>query len=410
LKIWQIQKAQNSMRYGNVMGVQKLFNRLLSTLSLLFWGGLAPLFLTTQPQAETQTLQPIRPSVRLKDILNFEGVRENLLVGYGLVVGLNGTGDSLNGSPFTKESLVSMLERLGINTRDQMSKMKTKNVAAVMVTATLPAFSRHGSRIDSSISAMGDSKSLNGGMLLVTPLLGADGEVYAVAQGPVSTGGFSAQGQSGSSVTKGVPTSGVIPGGAIVEREVPYDLSQQKSFRLALKNPDFTTAQRVATAINAKEGASVAKAVDPSTVMVSVPPQYGHPSAFIAGIEQLAIQPDTVAKVVIDEQNGIIVMGENVKISTVAVAHGNLTIRIDEAQDVSQPEGILSGGRTVVTPRSTISVDEEPDRKVVVLPGKTTLRDLVDGLNALGVTPRDMITIIQNIAASGALQAQIEVR
>ncbi|MGL4427007.1 MAG: flagellar basal body P-ring protein FlgI [Alphaproteobacteria bacterium] len=394
------------------MGV-RFFNRSLSTgffRSVFLWAALIQLVLITQPQAENKPLQPIRPSVRLKDILNFEGVRENMLVGYGLVVGLNGTGDSLNGSPFTRESLVSMLERLGINTRDQMLKMKTKNVAAVMVTATLPAFSRHGSRIDSSISAMGDAKSLNGGMLLVTPLLGADGEVYAVSQGPVSTGGFSAQGQSGSSVTKGVPTSGIIPGGAIVEREIPHDLSNQKSFRLALKNPDFTTAQRVASAINAKEGAFVAKAVDPSTVSVNVPSQYSHPSAFIASIEQLAIQPDTVAKVVIDEQNGIIVMGENVRISTVAVAHGNLIIRIDEEKDVSQPEGMFSSGRTVVTPRSTISVDEETDRKMTVLPGKTTLKDLVDGLNALGVSPRDMITIIQNIAASGALQAQIEVR
>jgi len=323
---------------------------------------------------------------------------------------LNSTGDSLNGSPFTRESLVSMLERLGINTRDRMTKMKTKNVAAVMVTATLPAFSRNGSKIDTNISALGDAKSLNGGTLLVTPLVGADGDVYAVAQGPVSTGGFSAQGQSGSSVTKGVPTSGTIPGGAIVEKEIPHELATQTTFKLALKNPDFTTAQRVAKAINTKEGPYVAKAMDSATVVVNVPAQYPTASAFIASIEQLAVQPDTVAKIVIDEQDGVIVMGENVRISTVAVSHGNLTIKVDEAFDVSQPDGPFARGRTIVKPRSTISVDEEDDKKMIVLPAKTTLKDLVEALNALGVSPRDLITIIQNIGASGALQAQIEVR
>lgn len=362
-------------------------------------------------------LMPLQ--ARIKDIVNFEGIRQNLLVGYGLIVGLNGTGDGLNGSPFTKESLVSMLERLGVNTRDQMKDMKTKNVAAVMVTASLPTFARQGSRIDVSVSAVGDAKNLTGGTLLVTPLMGADGEVYAVAQGAISTSAIAVKGQSGSSLTKGVPTSGVISGGAIVEREISYAFNSSRSLKLALKNPDFTTAKRVADVINQIEGKglNVANAIDPSTVLIRIPDNYPQPLDFMAAIEQLSVTPDQVAKVVIDEQNGIIVMGDNVRISTVAISQGNLTIRVDETRDVSQPNAPLSmtwggQGRTVTVPRSVITMEQSagPGDKMVVLSSETTLHDLVAGLNALGISPRDMITIIQNIAAAGALQAQIEVR
>lgn len=353
---------------------------------------------------------------RIKDIVNFEGVRQNLLIGYGLVVGLNGTGDGLQGSPFTKESLVSMLERLGVNTRDQMNQMKTKNVAAVMVTASLPTFARQGSRIDVSISAVGDAKNLMGGILLVTPLMGADGEVYAVAQGAISTGAITAQGQSGTNLTKGVPTSGVISRGAIVEREISYSFNASRNLKIALKNPDFTTAKRVADVINYEEGKGleVARAIDPSTVLVRIPDHYQQALDFVAAVEQLSVVPDQVAKVVIDEQNGVIVMGENVRISTVAISQGNLTIRVDEQPLVSQPNAPFSpkGARTVVVPQSIVNMEGSvgADDKMVVLPSETTLHDLVSGLNALGVSPRDMITIIQNISAAGALQAQIEVR
>ena len=276
--------------------------------------------------------QPAGAASRIKDIADFEGVRDNMLVGYGLVVGLNGTGDTLNQAIFTRESLIGMLERLGVNARD--NSLRTANVAAVMVTGTLPAFARQGGRIDVQVSALGNAKSLLGGTLLVTPLLGADGEVYAVAQGTVSAGGFTARGQ-GASITKGVPTSGRIPTGAIVEREVGFDLDKLKTVNLMLHNPDFTTARRVADVINARMKGPVAAASDPSTVVLTVPPQMkGDVVDLLTDIEQLSVEPDQVARVVIDEQNGIIVMGENVRISTVAVAQGNLTVKITETPQV----------------------------------------------------------------------------
>ena len=344
---------------------------------------------------------------RIKDITTFEGVRSNMLVGYGLMVGLNGTGDSLSNSPFTKQSLIGMLERLGVNVRDDA--LKTDNVAAVMVTATLPPFARHGTQIDVTVSALGDAKSLRGGTLLVTPLLGADGEVYAVAQGNPAVGGFSAGGK-GTTVTKGVPTSARIPNGAIVEREVGFEMINMERVKLSLRNPDFTTARRIAEAINAFLGIPSAKALDPGTVMLTSPASYkDNLVALLTDIEQLSVTPDQIARVVIDETSGIIVMGENVRISTVAIAQGNLTIRITETPQVSQPQPFSATGTTTIVERTEITIDEGKGKKLTVLRSGISLQEFVNGLNALGIGPRDMITILQAVKAAGALQAEIQV-
>ena len=341
---------------------------------------------------------------RIKDIVQFEGVRENKLVGYGLVVGLNGSGDSLRNAPMTKQSLEAMLERLGVNTRD--GQLDTKNVAAVMVTASLPAFAASGSSVDVTVSAMGDAKSLLGGTLLVTPLMGADGEAYAVAQGTVETGSISAGGASGSSVTKGVPTSGRIAGGASVEREIGFKLASMPTLRMTLRNPDFTTSRRIADVINAQyPGSAVAE--NPTIVTIR-PPAGENMVGFVTAIEELAVEPDAPAKVVIDEVAGVIVMGDNVRLSTVAIAQGNLTISVEEKPAVSQPAPFSSGTTTTV-PQSTVKVDEEKGKKLITVKEGASLASLVAGLNALGVTPRDMISILQAIKAAGALQADIQV-
>lgn len=343
---------------------------------------------------------------RIKDIADFEGVRENQLVGYGLVVGLNGTGDSLRNTPMTRQSLTAMLERLGVNASE--GNLNTRNVAAVMVTANLPPFASQGSRIDVTVSALGDARSLAGGTLLVTPLMGADQQVYAVAQGPLAIGGFSAQGQSGSSVTRGVPTAGRIASGAIVEREVTFDIAAAPEIRLALRNPDFTTAQRMAATINSSLGSDVAHAINPGTIVLRRPAEYqGDMVALVGQIENLEVNVDTSARIVIDENSGIVVMGENVRVSTVAIAQGNLTISVTEDPFVSQPEP-FSRGETVVVPSTGLDVQEE-EGGLVVVPGGVPLRQLVNGLNALGVTPRDMISILQALKAAGAIQAEIEV-
>lgn len=343
---------------------------------------------------------------RIKDITDIEGVRENMLIGYGLVVGLNGTGDSLRNAPGTQQSLQAMLERLGVNTRG--ANISSGNVAAVMITASLPAFSAQGTHIDVTVSTIGDAKNLTGGTLLATPLIGADGNVYAVAQGQVAINGFSAQGAA-SSVTKGVPTSGRIAAGAIVEREIEFDLASMQSLRLSLRNPDFTTARRVTDAINSFLGGTVAATVDPSTIRVSIPPSSrSNMVSLLTDIEQLRVEPDLPAKVVIDEASGIVVMGADVRISSVAIAQGNLTIRVTEMPDVSQPEP-FSNGETTTLPRTDIQIDEPTDRKLAVMRAGVSLQQLVNGLNALGVSPRDMIAILQAVKAAGALQAEIEV-
>lgn len=346
---------------------------------------------------------------RIKDIVSYEGVRENVLMGYGLVVGLQGTGDKLKNSAFTEQSMIAFLERQGVNTRG--ANLKTKNVAAVTVTATLPPFSRSGNRIDVTVSAMGDAKNLQGGTLLATPLYGADGEVYAVAQGSVSTGGFKAEGAA-TTVTKGVPTSGSISNGAIVEKEIPFKLNDLSEIKLALKNSDLTTAYAIADAINAQIGPGVSVVTDPTTVTLSVPAVYqGRAVELLADIEQLSVATDQPAKIVIDQASGTIVMGENVRISSVAIAQGNLTVRIEETPQVSQPNPFAPGSaETVQTNTTNVTVDEQPGKRMMVLNQGTTLKELVAGLNALGVGPRDLITILQTIKAAGALQAEIEVR
>jgi flagellar P-ring protein precursor FlgI len=349
---------------------------------------------------------------RIKDIAEFEGVRDNQLIGYGLVVGLNGTGDDLDSAVFTRESLIGVLERLGVNARSD--DLDTDNVAAVMVTAHLPPFARQGQRIDVTISTLGDADSLLGGTLVVSPLMGADGEIYAVAQGAVTVAGFSAGGAA-EEVSKGVPTTGRIPNGAIIEREVDFDLQQMTSVKVSLRNPDFTTARRLASAVNGAVKAPadtppVARQLDSATVLVQVPAGYpGGTVGLLTEIEQLRIAADQTARVVIDEQSGVIVMGEAVRISTVAIAQGNLTIRITETPQVSQPNPLSATGTTETVDRTNVQVDEDPDRRLAVLPAGISLQELVNGLNALGIGPRDMITILQAIKAAGALQAEIEV-
>jgi flagellar P-ring protein precursor FlgI len=342
---------------------------------------------------------------RIKDLANVEGVRQNQLIGYGLVVGLNGTGDTLNNIPFTRQSLQAMLERLGVNIRGQT--LRTGNVAAVMVTANLPPFGTQGTRIDVTVSALGDAKSLQGGTLLVTPLLGADGNVYAVGQGSVAIAGFQAEGDA-AKIVRGVPTVGRIANGAIVEREIEFALNRLLQLRLALRNPDFTTAKRIAAAVNDFIGSPTAEPLDPSTVQITVPAKYhGNVVSLLTEIEQLQVEPDLPAKVVIDERSGVIVMGRDVRVSTVAVAQGNLTVTISETPQVSQPQP-FSRGRSVVVPRSQVGVQED-GKKLAVVKAGVSLQQLVDGLNALGVGPRDLIAILQAIKAAGAIQADIEV-
>lgn len=369
--------------------MQKLLTALLASVAIA-------LPLAAAPDAMAQS--------RIKDIVTIEGVRTNQLVGYGLVVGLNGTGDTLRNSPFTRQSLEGMMERQGVNIRG--ANLNTKNVAAVMITADLPPFATPGSKLDVRVSAMGDAKSLLGGTLLVTALQGADGEVYAVAQGSVQTGAVSASGGSGSSVTRGVPTAGRIAAGGTVERETGFSLASMPVLRLSLRNPDFTTAQRIAATIN-QSYPGTALAENGTIVAIQAPPSHNMAS-FLSRLENLPVEVDAPAKVIIDEVNGVIVMGEAVRVSTVAVAQGNLTVMVQENPAVSQPAP-FSNGETVVVPQSDVRIEEETGRQMRIVNGGTSLSTLVNGLNALGVSPRDMISILQAIKTAGALQADIEV-
>jgi flagellar P-ring protein FlgI len=342
---------------------------------------------------------------RIKDIADFHGVRDNLLVGYGLVVGLNGTGDKLNSAIFTKESLISMLERLGINARDR--SLNSKNVAGVIVTATLPPFSRQGARIDVNISTLGDATNLQGGTLVATPLRGADNEVYALAQGSLIVSGFSAKGQA-ASVTRGVPTTARLSNGAIIEREIAFNLNDQKTLQILLRKPDFTTAERVAHVINQHLRMGAASVTDPGTIVVRPQGRFQNNLVHLmTTIERLSVVPDLKAKVVIDETSGVTVITSDVRISPVAVSHGSITVQINETQEVSQPNA-LSNGQTVVVPRTNITVEESGGKMAIVKSGPT-LKTLVHALNKLGLNPRDLITILQAIKASGALQGDIEV-
>lgn len=343
-------------------------------------------------------------AVRIKDIAEIKGVRENQLVGYGLIVGLNGTGDG-NDAAFTVRSLAAMLDRMGVPVTP--GDIAVENVAAVMVTAKLPPFARAGTRIDAIVSSIGDAENLQGGTLILTPLKGVDGKVYAVAQGGVSTGGFAAGG-AGAEIQKNFPTVGRVPGGALIEREIPSRFAAKDHLTLMLHQPDFTTAIRVADAINAALNGRVATTPDPGTVHVVLPPSFqGDVVRFVTRIEALDVEPDIAAKVVINERTGTVVMGENVRISTVAIAHGNLSIQITEGVDVSQPPP-LSEGATVVAPDTDIVV-EEGNNRLMLMPKGATIGDVVRALNALGVTPRDLIAIFQAIKAAGALQADLEI-
>ncbi|MBF0135575.1 MAG: flagellar basal body P-ring protein FlgI [Magnetococcales bacterium] len=341
-------------------------------------------------------------AARLKDVVNIEGVRDNPLTGFGLVVGLNGTGDS--STSFTTQSMRMMLERMGINIEQGV---KVKNVAAVIVTSTLPPFARQGSTVDVTLSSLGDAKSLQGGTLVMTPLKGADGRIYAVAQGAVSVGGFAAQG-GGQNVQKNHPTVARIAGGAIIEREVDFRLNGESALQLGLRNPDFTTANRVVSAINAQMGDPLAQARDSGTVDVKIPPTYAKRVVeFVSRLENLQVEPDQAARIVVNERTGTIVMGDNVRVSTVALSHGSLSIRVTENPKVSQPAP-MSDGKTVVTPQTNVNVKEQEARLVEMEQG-VTLGDLVKGLNGVGVTPRDLIAILQAIKAAGALQADLEI-
>jgi flagellar P-ring protein precursor FlgI len=345
-------------------------------------------------------------AARIKDIAAFRGVRSNQLVGYGLVVGLAGTGDS-DDAIFTLQSMSSMLEKMGVTVSPD--EIKIKNVAAVMVTAELPPFARSGSRLDALVNSIGDAKTLGGGTLLMTPLKAADGQVYAVAQGPVATGGFLIGSGSGDKVAKNFPTVGRVVQGVSVEREIPFDLNQKDSLTLALNKPDFTTATRVAQAINAGMMEKVAYTQDSGTIHVSVPAGFsGNIAALIATVEGLSVTPDNVSRVVINERTGTVIMGENVRIATVAIAHGNLSVEIKQNFDVSQPMPFSNRGQTVVTPNAQTMV-KEGRAPLQVLETGVSIGQVVRALNALGVTPRDLISILQALKAAGALQADLEI-
>lgn len=345
--------------------------------------------------------------VRLKDLVEFDGVRGNDLLGYGLVVGLNGTGDGMRNAPFTEEMMSNILERLGVNVTGE--DFRPKNVAAVLVTATLPAFARVGSQIDVTVSAIGDSDSLLGGTLIMTPLNAADGQIYAVAQGPIIAGGMSARGEA-ASVVQGVPTTGAIPSGARVEREIDFSLASLSTMRLALREPDFTTAIRIERAINQSFGRPVAVMLDAGTVELNIEATRARSTANAIGqIENISVEPQRKARVVVDQRSGTIVMGQDVRLSTVAVAQGNLTLRIEEAPVVVQPDP-FSEGRTVVVPRTGAAIEEEEGAGLAQIPEGASLSEVVAGLNALGVSPRDMIDILQSIKAAGALHAEFVVR
>jgi flagellar P-ring protein precursor FlgI len=345
--------------------------------------------------------------IRVKDLVEFDGVRGNDLVGYGLVVGLNGTGDGLRNSPFTEEILSALLERLGVNVSGE--QVRPRNVAAVLVTATLPPFARSGSRIDVTVSAIGDAKSLLGGTLIMTPLNGADGQIYAVAQGSLIAGGVAATGD-GASVTEGVPTAGSIPSGARVEREVEFDFAGLPALRLALRSPDFTTAGRIEAVINREFGRNVALMLDAGTVALDLAGARARsPAHAIGRIENLLVEPQQRARVVVDQRSGTIVMGADVRIGRVAVAQGNLTLRVEEAPVAVQPNP-FARGETIVLPRTRAEIDEGAGTGLAEISGGTSLSEVVAGLNALGVKPRDMIDILKTISAAGALHAELVVR
>lgn len=355
------------------------------------------LFLLALPASAAQ--------VRLKDLVVFDGVRGNDLVGYGLVVGLAGTGDSLRNAPYTEDIMVTMLERLGVNVSSE--QLRPRNVAAVMVTAVLPPFARSGSQIDVNVAAIGDASSLLGGTLIMTPLSAADGDIYSVAQGAIIAGGAAATGAN-ASVVQGVPTGGHIPAGARVEREVDFDFSSLQEVRLALRQPDFTTASRVEQAVNRQLGQNIAQMTDPGTVRLDLARLGASPAHAITRVENLLIESETRARVVIDHKSGTIVMGSDVRVSRVAVSQGNLTLRVQDVPVISQPSP-FSDGQTVIVAESAAEITREAGIGLAEVAGEASLSDVVAGLNALGVGPRDLIDILRAIHAAGALHAELVV-
>ncbi|MCR9270643.1 MAG: flagellar basal body P-ring protein FlgI [Hyphomonadaceae bacterium] len=356
------------------------------------------LTLTALPVVEAQT--------KLRDVLDIEGVRTNDLVGYGIVVGLNGTGDSVRNAPFTEDSLSHMLERLGVNVQGE--EIRPNNVAAVLVTASLPAFARNGSAIDVSVASIGDAQSLEGGTLILTPLRGADNEVYAVAQGSVMVSGINVE-APGARDTVGTPTTGAIPDGALVEREIQFDFNSQDSVTLALRTPDFTTAARVEDTINTALGGPVAFMRDPGSIELNMASMSGSPARVLAAIENLPIKVETPARIVIDEKSGTIVLGQDVTISQVAIAQGNISIKVRENPVVVQPNP-FANGETIVLPRTDIEVGQTGDQNIALLNSNTTLSQLIEGLNALGVRPQEMADIIRSMSAAGAIHAELVIR
>jgi flagellar P-ring protein precursor FlgI len=375
--------------------------RIFSKARILSVVGAVGLFVMMLFPTGVSFAEELHPDVRVKDLVNVEGVRPNQLIGMGLVVGLQGTGDK---GDLALRMMQNMARQFGVAV--DTKAIKSKNAAVVTVTCELPAFARPGQTVDVGVSAMGDAKSLQGGVLLQTPLQAADGKVYAVAQGPLLVGGFAAGGQ-GAQVTKNITTTGRVAGGAIVERDVPMAFAEGGRITLLLRNPDFTTAQRVAEALNRQYG-NIAAPVDATRVAVVVPPAFGtNPTQFLAEVEGLRIRPDTVARVVVNERSGTVVMGGDVRIGSVAVAHGNLTVRVQERQDVSQPQP-FSRGETTVTTQTDVSVQEQPGQ-LLTLPAATSVNDLVESMNGVGASPRDIIAILQAIQQAGALHGELVV-
>ena len=379
----------------------------MTGLLRLLGGGACLRALSALLLAVTMALPAGAQSIRIKDLVEFDGVRGNDLLGYGLVVGLNGTGDGLRNAPFTEEIMSNILERLGVNVTGE--QFRPRNVAAVIVTATLPPFARSGGRIDVTVSAIGDADSLLGGTLVMTPLTAPDGEIYAVAQGTVIAGGVSATGEA-ATVIEGVPTAGVVPAGGRVEREVDFDFSSMTQVRLALRDPDFTSAARIEAAINREIGGGVATMLDAGTVLVDIG-RTGRASAAhaLSALENVTITPEQKARVVVDQASGTIVLGSSVRISEVAVSQNNLTMRIEEAPVAVQPNP-FADGETVIVPRTGVALQEEAGPGLALVQGGTSLSDVIAGLNALGVSARDMIDILKSIKAAGALHAEFVVR
>ncbi len=367
----------------------------------MFWKTLALSCLVALTAATNVTAQ-----TRIRDVVDVEGVRQNDLIGYGIVVGLNGTGDSVRNSPFTEDSLTYMLERLGVNVQGE--DIKPNNAAAVLVTATLPSFARSGSTIDISVSSIGDAKSLEGGTLILTPLKGADNEVYAVAQGSIIVSGIDVQAQAARE-TRGTPTAGAIPNGARVEREIGYDFNQRDSPTLAIRDPDFTTAARVEDVINTAYGTQVAYTRDPGTVDLDLRGLQGSPSRILADIENLPVSVSVPARIVIDEKSGTIVLGEDVTISKVAIAQGNISIKVVESPVVSQPNP-FARGESIALPRSQITIGQTGSKNIAMLEPNVSLSELIAGLNALGVTPQEIADIIRTMKTAGALHADLIIR